>query len=264
MDQTPLPFTFNKGQGYDKKGSKTIWHQGAQSGLEKRQCTVQLTIYADGEPRVKPLLIFRGKGVRITKAEKNSYDKRVVVKFQVNAWCDESVMHFWVSDMWRRPIAPEAQKPKLLIADVHKAQTTTAIMNALAKCKTEVILVPPGCTSLVQPLDVSFNAEFKSLIDKLQTEHMHDNLDDYVSNSFTASARRVLITKWVGEAWEKVSQKKTMIKSVEYPPPLMVKKTAVSIFVVLMDMWFETLNQQPQFQEKKIYFNWIRHQMILQ
>ncbi len=67
-------------------------------------------------------------------------------------------------------------------------------------------LVPPGCTSLVQPLDVSFNAEFKSLIDKLQTEHMHDKLDDYVSNSFTASARRVLITKWVGEAWEKVSQ----------------------------------------------------------
>ena len=121
-------------------------------------------------------------------------------------------MHFWVSDMWRRPIAPEAQKPKLLIADVHKAQTTPAIMNALAKCKTEVILVLPGCTSLVQPLDVSFNAELKSIIDKLQTEHMHDNLDKYVSNGFSASARRVLITKWVGEAWEKVSQKETMIQ----------------------------------------------------
>lgn len=200
MDQTPLPFTFNKGQGYDKKGSKTIWHQGAQSGLEKRQCTVQLTIYADGEPRVKPLLIFRGKGVRITKAEKNSYDKRVVVKFQVNAWCDESVMHFWVSDMWRRPIAPEAQKPKLLIADVHKAQTTTAIMNALAKCKTEVILVPPGCTSLVQPLDVSFNAEFKSLIDKLQTEHMHDNLDDYVSNSRPTRVNNQMGWRSLGES----------------------------------------------------------------
>ena len=78
VDQTPLPFTFNKGQGYDKKGSKTIWHQGAQSGLEKRQCTVQLTIYADGVPRVKPLLIFRGKGLRITNAEKKDYDRRVL------------------------------------------------------------------------------------------------------------------------------------------------------------------------------------------
>ncbi len=35
--------------------------RGGQTGLEKRQCTVQLTIFADGEPRVKPLLIFKGK-----------------------------------------------------------------------------------------------------------------------------------------------------------------------------------------------------------
>lgn len=84
--------TFNKGQGYSVKGSKTVWHQGAQSGLDKRQCTVQLTIHADRVPRVKPLLIFRGKGLRIKRSEKNSYDKRVVVKFQINAWCDEPIM----------------------------------------------------------------------------------------------------------------------------------------------------------------------------
>lgn len=69
VDQTPLPFTFNKGQGYD---AKTVWHHGAQSGLDKRQCTVQLTIFADGEPRVKPLLIFRGKGLGISQTEKRS------------------------------------------------------------------------------------------------------------------------------------------------------------------------------------------------
>lgn len=194
VDQTPLSFTFNKGQGYAQKGTKTVWHQGAQSG------PVQLTIFADGEPRVKPLLIFRGKGMRIKKAEKEAYDKRVVVKFQINAWCDEVVMKSWVSDMWRRPIAPEAQKPKLLIADVHRAQTTSAIMNQLKDCKTEVALVPPGCTNIVQPLDVSFNAEFKGEIDQLQTEHMHNHLDEYVANSFSASDRRVLITQWVGEA----------------------------------------------------------------
>lgn len=74
VDQTPLPFTFNSGQGYNKTGEKTFWHRGAASGLDKRQCTVQLTIFADGEARVPPLLIFRGNGLRISQAEKTKYD----------------------------------------------------------------------------------------------------------------------------------------------------------------------------------------------
>ena len=67
VDQTPLPFMFSGGEGYDVTGTTTVWHRGAASGLDKRQCTVQLTIFADGVPRVKPLLIFRGKGLRILK-----------------------------------------------------------------------------------------------------------------------------------------------------------------------------------------------------
>jgi len=57
-------------------------------------------------------------------------------------------------------------------------------MNKLKReCNTEVVLVPPGCTSLVQPLDVAFNAGFKNAIDKLQTEHMHNHLQQYVTSS---------------------------------------------------------------------------------
>lgn len=47
--------------------------------MEKRQCTVQLTIFADGVPRVKPLLIFRGQGKRITLREK--YDKKILLSY---------------------------------------------------------------------------------------------------------------------------------------------------------------------------------------
>ena len=62
MDQTPLPFTFSDGETYADTGEKSVWVRGGASGLEKRQCTAQLTTFADGVPRVKPLLIFRGKG----------------------------------------------------------------------------------------------------------------------------------------------------------------------------------------------------------
>ena len=42
-------------------GEKSVWIHGGASGLDKRQCTVQLTLFADGVPRVKPLIIFRRK-----------------------------------------------------------------------------------------------------------------------------------------------------------------------------------------------------------
>lgn len=121
MDITQLPFTFTKGEGYDVKGTTTVWHRGVGSGLEMCQCTAQITIFADGEPRVKPLLIFRGKGLRIPQAETRAYDHTVVVEFQSNAWCDEKMMLYWCHRMWKRPFSPHFQKPTLLIADVHKA-----------------------------------------------------------------------------------------------------------------------------------------------
>ena len=58
MDQTPLPFVLNGGKEYETQGDKTVWHRGRASGLDKWQCTAQLTIFADGVPRVKPLLIY--------------------------------------------------------------------------------------------------------------------------------------------------------------------------------------------------------------
>ena len=70
MDQTPLPFTFCDGPTYAEKGEKTIWVRGSALGLEKRQCTAQITLFADGVPRIKSMLIFKGKGKRISLAEK--------------------------------------------------------------------------------------------------------------------------------------------------------------------------------------------------
>lgn len=67
MDQTPLPFVLDDGKTYDSQGAKEVWTASAAPGLDKRQCTVQLTVFADGAPRLKPMLIFRGKGTQNSK-----------------------------------------------------------------------------------------------------------------------------------------------------------------------------------------------------
>ena len=53
--------------------------------------TVQLTVFADRVDRVRPTVIFRGKGLQISAKEKQSYDQRIKVMYQEKAWCDQEI-----------------------------------------------------------------------------------------------------------------------------------------------------------------------------
>ena len=100
----------------------------------------------------------------------------------------------------------------MFVLDVHKAQKTDAVQSLLRdKCKTEPVFVPTGTTHLVQPVDIVFNAPFKQAVDREATKHLHDNLDEYMRGTINASERRVLFTKWVGAAWDKVLANTDMV-----------------------------------------------------
>jgi hypothetical protein len=49
MDQTPLAFDFLGSRTYNSKGTKTIFQKESRSGWDKRQCTLQVAIFADGK-----------------------------------------------------------------------------------------------------------------------------------------------------------------------------------------------------------------------
>ena len=168
---------------------------------------MQLTIFADGKSRIKPLLIFRGTGKRIPLTEQLKYGKRVTVQFQPNAWCDEEAMERWIRTSWK----PYVKEEILLVLDLHKAQKTDRIKQLLGECHTTTVFVPAGCTSIVQPLDVSFNAPFKKKVESAALQHVQENLDGYLNGRFTAGERCILMTKWVGEAWEDLAKNKEIV-----------------------------------------------------
>ena len=129
IDQTLLPFVLNDGKTFDKKGVKEVCAQSGQPGLDKRQTTVQLTVFADGVDKVRPTTIFRGKSLRISPKEKQSYNRRVKVMYQEKAWCDQEIMKEWISTESAKPfknLFGQNSDGKILIADVHRAQQTIA------------------------------------------------------------------------------------------------------------------------------------------
>ena len=102
--------------------------------------------------------------------------------------------------------------PLLLVLDVHRAKKTDNVQSHFTSRSTTTVYVPPGCTSIVQPLDVSVNAPFKAIVSRLANDHCAQNLSAYVQGTIPAGERRVLLTKWVGQAWEEVSANKQMIQ----------------------------------------------------
>ena len=99
-------------------GARTVWVKSLGSGLDKHRATVQLTVHADGVAQTPPMVVFRGKGLRISSKERQLWDNRVVVKFQDNAWMDENIALRWIQTVWKQ----KTFEPRLRILDVHKAQ----------------------------------------------------------------------------------------------------------------------------------------------
>ena len=80
-------------------------------------------------------------------------------------------MVFWLRNMCKKPNM-FGQARDRLVYDALRAQTTESVKTILTQESQATLgLVPPGATSKVQPLDVTFNAEFKRSVDRLATEH---------------------------------------------------------------------------------------------
>lgn len=63
--------------------------------------------------------------------------------------------------------------------------------------------IPGGCTGYIQPLDVSINKILKDKVGELYEEYLESVPDEQLEMSkFNISERRVLVTRWVADAWD--------------------------------------------------------------
>ena len=214
MDQKALPFVLDDGRAYEAKGSEEVWFSSSKTGLDKRQSTIQLTVFADGISRDRPTIIFRDEGKHIKASEKDSSVERVKVYFLKKVYRDEQLLKEWARDergnIFTNP-PRNGSTGKLLAADVYRAQQTDPVERLLQSKKTTLANLPPGCTNRVQLLNVVINKPFKNAIKKQFERHLDEKLDDYVDGKLTVSDRRVLKTNWVCNTWERICQSKDMI-----------------------------------------------------
>lgn len=189
MDETPLPFEIYSTRTYTAKGSRTVTIKTNRNGWNKRQCTLVLWISADGDI-FATMLVFHGEG-NIRAKEEHRYDADVRVEFNSKAWNNSKLLLKQLNE----DIAPRFDgKATLLVLDHARFHKTDEVRQKIKDINSTLGMVPAGCTPVLQPLDVSIN--------KVAKHYIADAIDileeEQLDQEWTASERRILITKAVG------------------------------------------------------------------
>ena len=198
MDETPIFLNMPPSKTIAKKGSKTVFIRSQNQ--EKVRISVLLTIAADGT-KLPPFVIFKdkkhGKNEENLKKLPMVQNGEVFVACNENAWSTTHIMKKWLNKVW----VPYVQKknPKdnqgLMIIDSAPSHIKPSLLEYINKKKQKYILIPPGMTRVLQPLDVSINGPFKQYMKNLYIDECIRNKD------LNMKISREQILKWILEIW---------------------------------------------------------------
>jgi len=106
------------------------------------------------------MVIFHGTGKRLGD-EFDYYHPGVLIEFNEKAYMNDQLFLRYITDY----LIPALEgRPTLFALDLMGSHKTPAVLDTLRKHQIIPSLIPGGCTSLVQPLDVSINKPMKDMI----------------------------------------------------------------------------------------------------
>lgn len=219
VDQVPLPFVIESKRTYEvpmgkgkERQDHRVWVAQPGSGLDKRQATLQMCFSPLG--MVKPALIFRGTGKRVSQDEVTAYHSDVDVYWQPNAWADTAFSVEWVRRTLSKDVADLNEY--VLFCDNLTAQTSDAFLREVRQHNGIVWFGVPNGTHFWQPVDAGPGKAFKSYIGREQNIWLEKdkNIELWLGNDdqkLSSKDRRILITHWVGESYRKASNDETFL-----------------------------------------------------
>ncbi|RFU25261.1 hypothetical protein B7463_g11085, partial [Scytalidium lignicola] len=107
------------------------------------------------------------------------------------------------SQFWKIPVSTIKQwwlKREEILAD--------SILQRLRSSNIIPALIPPGCTSLLQLLDIAVNSPFKQWLKEAYDEYIEDIESKDPEFKWTTSAKRIMTTFTVAKAAQRLEQEK--------------------------------------------------------
>lgn len=228
VDQVPLPFASDSPTTLETKGTKNVWLRQIGSGLDKRQCTLQLCIRPLGRQPV-PTLVFRGmtthtrtSDIHARREEEERFRKHaergrwtlVNVLWQQKAWVDQVVNNQWAANIFGPHLAAEhPEEDTMLFCDNLACQVMPEFKDLLDSMNNTRFAGPKGATHLWQPVDQNIGAYYhRFMMDRYDDWMSSDEATRFSEDTLTATNRRQLLMKWCGECYDDLERKRVALE----------------------------------------------------
>ncbi|CAI7783450.1 unnamed protein product [Closterium sp. NIES-53] len=142
-------------------------------------------------------------GSRSVPVRSGSYQKeRVTVMLACTASGEK--LKPWV--FFKRKTVPKGDFPSaLLVLDSYRGHLTPEVKKKFGELNLVPAVIPAGCTSEIQPLDVAVNRSFKAAVRQLYQEWFErEGVDTLTKKGNIKKPPVELALKWIAAAWKSV------------------------------------------------------------
>ncbi|XP_035755029.1 pogo transposable element with ZNF domain isoform X3 [Egretta garzetta] len=170
-------------------------------GTGEPWCDIVLTILADGS--VLPTLVFYRGHVQ----QPANVPESIMLEAKENGYSDDEVMELWSSRVWQKHT--ECQNSKgMLVLDCHRTHLSEEVLSLLSASSTLPAVVPAGCSSKIQPLDVCIKRTVKNFLHKKWKEQAKEMADSTCDSDILLQ----LVLCWLAEVLEVISDSPELVQ----------------------------------------------------
>uniref|UniRef100_A0A2K6FA59 Pogo transposable element with ZNF domain n=1 Tax=Propithecus coquereli TaxID=379532 RepID=A0A2K6FA59_PROCO len=157
-------------------------------GTGEPWCDVVLAILADGT--VLPTLVFyRGQ-----MDQPANVPDSILLEAKESGYSDDEIMELWSTRVWQKHTACQHSKG-MLVMDCHRTHLSEEVLAMLSASSTLPAVVPAGCSSKIQPLDVCIKRTVKNFLHKKWKEQAREMADTACDSDVLLQ----LVLVWLGE-----------------------------------------------------------------
>ena len=92
----------------------------------------------------------------------------------------------------------------MLVLDSFRSHIVESVKNRLLEKNTNIAIIPGGCTSKLQPLDVAINKSFKSKVKDQYNNWMVSNIHTFTPAGKIKRPSYSMMATWIKESWDEV------------------------------------------------------------